>query len=227
MKKLWNEMTSFEKYFLPIVLFFVLNSIFLAWINLHYFESFIVERSGLLKQFQPMFDAAIVVICLKRAWDFRHRRPMLFILGNLFMALLFIFALGETITWGQRILEFPTPAFFHQYNTQDMFTIHNLAFGNFKFNKIIFGLVLGIITSVYALFGTALYKSRPHSLIAKLMDKMGIPISRLYHIYFLLICFGLSKFVMSGKKGEVIQFAGLAIFLCIFLNPLNKANFKK
>lgn len=40
-------------------------------------------------------------------------------------------AMGEEISWGQRILGFETPEFISEINTQDEFNIHNISFGNF------------------------------------------------------------------------------------------------
>jgi len=220
-----NETTIFEKYAYPITLFFVLNSIFLAWINLKYFEAHMVERSGLLKQFQPMAMLAIILLSSYRAFAFRKIKGWRFLAGSIFFCILFTFSLGETMTWGQRIFEYPTPSFFLQYNTQGMPTIHNLAFGSFRVNKVVFGLLLGIIVGLYSIFGTLLYK--PETKIGKFLDAWGIPIARWYHVVTLIIAFALSKMVLSGKKGEVIQFAGMMIFLFIFINPINKKNFQK
>ncbi len=220
-----TDVTTFENFFYPITLFFVLNSIFLAKVNLNYFETHMVERSGLLKQFQPMAMTAIILLSGYRLFLFRKIKDWRFSIGCFFFCLLFFFSLGETLTWGQRILEYPTPEFFMKYNTQGMPTIHNLAFGSFKVNKIVFGLILGIVMGVYTIFGTLLY--RPESRFGKIVDAWAIPVARWYHTATIIIAFLLSKMVMSGKKGEVIQFAGMMIFLFIFSNPLNKKTFQK
>ncbi len=224
-EKITDGMTKEEKISFLVILFFVLNSIFLAKVNLKYFESYYVERSGLLKQFQPMCMAVIAGLSFYRAWIFRKIKPFTFVIGSLVAAFAFCFALGETLTWGQRIFEFPTPEFFMKYNSQGMFTIHNLVFGNFRVNKVIFGLGLGIITVLYTIAGTGLYSLE--NKFSKLFNNWGVPLARWYHIIFLGICFGLSRFVFSGKRDEVVQFAAMSTFLLIFLNPLNKQNFQK
>ena len=68
--------------------------------------------------------------------------------------------------------------------------------------------------------------SGSYSYFGKFVDSFAIPIARWYHTLSILIAFALSKLVLSGKKGEVIQFAGMMIFLFIFANPLNKKNFE-
>lgn len=219
----FKNLTTVEKFSYPIILFFVLNSIFLSWINLSYFEGYYVERSGLLKQFQPMGMMGIIILSLYRCWIFRNQKNTMFLMGTFFAALLFGFALGETLTWGQRIFEYPTPAFFMKYNSQGMPTIHNLVFGNIRVNKLVFGLILGIVVGIYTLFGTFFYKA--DSKFGKFVDSFGIPLARWHHIFFLASCFALSKFVHSGKKNEVVQFAAISVFFLIFINPLNKANF--
>jgi len=43
-------------------------------------------------------------------------------------SLMFIFGCIEEISWGQRFLDFDTPAFFQQYNRQEEANIHNLLY---------------------------------------------------------------------------------------------------
>ena len=45
----------------------------------------------------------------------------------LLLALFCFLAFGEEISWGQRILDFQTPAFFSQWNVQKEINFHNLA----------------------------------------------------------------------------------------------------
>ena len=223
--KLPEEMRREEKAVLAMTLILVLNSMFLAWINLPYFENFWVERSGFLKQLQPIFMLIIAGLSFYRAYIFRHQRPKTFLAGSIFLGLLFCFAFGETITWGQRIFEFKSPEFFIKHNTQGMVTIHNLYFDDIKINRLVFGLWLGIGLGIYGIFGTLLYDSEKW--FGKFADKWGIPIARYYHVVALAVAFALSKMVFSGKKGEVLQFAGLAIFMLIFFNPKNLKAFEK
>lgn len=44
----------------------------------------------------------------------------------LFFGMLFLFGFLEEISWGQRILGYETPKFFHKYNLQNEVNIHNL-----------------------------------------------------------------------------------------------------
>lgn len=54
---------------------------------------------------------------------FRTNKNIFFLL----LALLFLFAFGEEINWGQRIVGVATPGLFHEINMQNEVNIHNLA----------------------------------------------------------------------------------------------------
>jgi hypothetical protein len=59
------------------------------------------------------------------------KRSLIFLL----FALVFFFAAGEEISWGQRIFNFATPTAFEENNAQDEFNIHNLNFIQHANNK--------------------------------------------------------------------------------------------
>ncbi len=63
-----------------------------------------------------LFCSIIFLIC------FRIKRSIFY----LFFGMLFLFGFLEEVSWGQRIIGYETPNFFHKYNLQDEFNIHNL-----------------------------------------------------------------------------------------------------
>ncbi len=52
----------------------------------------------------------------------RFRQEAFFFL----FGLMFVFAFGEEISWGQRLFDIPTPEFFLKYNAQQELSFHNL-----------------------------------------------------------------------------------------------------
>ncbi len=55
-------------------------------------------------------------------------RRCIYVLGSI----AFVFAAGEEISWGQRILGFATPDFLLDLNTQGEFNVHNISTGGFE-----------------------------------------------------------------------------------------------
>jgi len=68
---------------------------------------------------------------------------------TLLYALLFFFAAGEEISWGQRIFGWESGEFFMERNIQEETNIHNLIVGDTQLTKTLFG---PILTSVMLLY---------------------------------------------------------------------------
>lgn len=151
---------------------------------------------------------------------FRRRR---FLLGLLLMGLLFVFGIGEEISWGQRIFDFKSPAFFMKYNTQMETNLHNLKFGGTKLNKLVFGLMLGAIIGIYFLILPILY--RKVEKVQKFVDSVALPIPKTFHIVAYLLLALCVKFIPTPKKGEILEFGGCWIFFMMILEPYNRKLF--
>ena len=157
---------------------------------------------------------------------FRRRR---FIFALYFMAFVFFFGLMEEISWGQRIwsalFEFQVPEFFQKYNTQGETNFHNLYFGEFKVNKIIFGTFLGIVIVFYFLILPFLYKK--FEKVKEKVDSWGLPLPRVYHIIAYIILAVLCEAIAGGKKGEILEFGGSWIVLLMLFEPSNRVIFSR
>lgn len=55
-------------------------------------------------------------------WIFKTKKNIFFIL----LSLLFVFAAGEEVSWGQRLIGFETPSYIESSNQQGEFNLHNL-----------------------------------------------------------------------------------------------------
>ena len=81
-------------------------------------------------------------------------------LGVLY-GLAYIWAAGEEISWGQRILGFDSPEFFQENNDQQEFTFHNLVVGGVKLDEILFGPILSYIILSYLIVLPILVFAKP------------------------------------------------------------------
>ncbi len=157
---------------------------------------------------------------------FRNKK---FVFCLYFMAFVFFFGLMEEISWGQRIwtalFDFRVPEFFQKYNTQGETNFHNLYFGNFKVNKVIFGTLLGIIIVFYFLVLPTLYKKFEGVKVK--VDSWALPLPRFYHIIAYLVLAVLVEAIAGGKKGEILEFGGSWIVLLMLFEPYNRNIFSR
>ncbi len=101
----------------------------------------------------------------------RFRQEVLFIL----FGLMFLFAFGEEISWGQRIFNIATPEFFLKYNAQQELSLHNFFFFHtslYNPNTIVdvFVFIMGIVIPILHI------RSKR---IRKALDKINFPVIQL------------------------------------------------
>ena len=157
---------------------------------------------------------------------FRNKR---FIFCLYFTSFVFFFGIMEEISWGQRIwtalFDFQVPAFFQKYNSQGETNLHNLYFGDFKINKVIFGTFLGIFIVFYFLILPFLYQKIES--VKEKVDTWGLPLPRNYHIVAYIALALLAEAISGGKKGEILEFGGSWIVLLMLFEPYNRTIFSR
>ncbi|MBC98646.1 MAG: hypothetical protein CME63_12925 [Halobacteriovoraceae bacterium] len=197
--------------------------------DLLYFESSYVGEDGPLEWLTVVALLTGMIMCIYRARILSPFRNKRFVFCLYFTAFVFFFGLMEEISWGQRIwtalFDFRVPEFFQKYNTQGETNLHNLKFGNFKINKIIFGTFLGIFIVFYFLILPVLYR-KVESVKEKVND-WGLPLPKNYHIVAYVSLALLAEAVMGGKKGEILEFGGSWIVLLMLFEPYNRTIFSR
>lgn len=148
-------------------------------------------------------------------------------LGFLVMALLLIgfclFAVGEEISWGQRLLHTRSPAFFMSYNAQKETNLHNLVVQGKSINLIVFSRLLIVAMAFYLLVLPVLYARK--NWVKHWVNKLGIPLPKVYQIIALFLVFGLISLIPSGKKAEMLEFGACFMLLSIVMFPKNQQVF--
>ncbi|PJB54366.1 MAG: hypothetical protein CO099_02010 [Bdellovibrio sp. CG_4_9_14_3_um_filter_39_7] len=198
---------------------------YFARTDLAFFEGTYVREDSFIEwlQFTGLFFGFLV--CLYRMIILKPFRSWTFLLGLALLAFLFFFGAAEEISWGQRIFDFKTPEWFMAHNTQGEFNLHNLKFGNFKVNRIIFGTVLGIVIAFYFLILPLLYKKMKK--LKDFADGFAIPVPKLYHIIAYILLAIIAKSIPSPKKGEILEFGGIWIFILMIFEPYNREFFSR
>ncbi len=186
------------------------------------FELEYVVEDGVIEYGTALFLLAIGLYNLSKFIKYRQSHKLLWSVGTLLLALLFIFGAGEEISWGQRLFGFETPDSLKEINRQDETTLHNIRIGDFDVNKLIFSQLLTVILILYFALYPILY--RRVSWIQKTSDLFGIPVPQWRHMIIFLIATSVALIIPSEKKWELHEFAFAAVFFIIFLFPFNKKN---
>ena len=159
----------------------------------------------------------------------------------LILGLLFVFACGEEISWGQRILNFTTPASMEEMNMQGEFNIHNIRifhgknasgedktgfYALLEMNKLFF-IAFFIFLFVFPL----IYKR--NLTIKSFIDKIYIPVPSLLlgilFTYNLIYGHILKMIIGSGQTNLghfVVEIKESVFAIILFMLPLSWINFK-
>lgn len=205
-------------YILLILLFTI--GIYFAQTDLNFFDTKYAQEDGLVEYATAFFLLFSGCLMLYRLFTLYKFKNILWKLGTLAIAIVFIFGAGEEISWGQRIFNVESSEFFIENNAQGETNLHNLVVGETKINKLIFSQLLTLVLIIYLIVTPILYKKL--SAIKKLADTFAVPIVRWHHTAAFLIGTALLIFIPSDRKWEIYELAFSLIFLLIFLNPINK-----
>tara|TARA_R110002072_G_scaffold534_3_gene3650 strand:+ start:16673 stop:17371 length:699 start_codon:yes stop_codon:yes gene_type:complete len=218
-----------EKIAFLMIFTLVFLGIYFSRTDLPFFEGTYVKEDGLLEWLTVIALLVGIIMNIYRARILSPFRSSRFIFGLYFMAFVFLFGLGEEISWGQRIIQsfsdFQVPEFFIKYNSQQEMNLHNLQFSGTKINKLIFGTFLGIVVVFYFLILPFLYKKVEK--VKKLVDSFALPLPRSYHIIAYISLAILAEFISGGKKGEILEFGGCWIVLLMCFEPANRHIFSR
>ncbi len=218
-----------EKITFVLVFALCLLGIYYSKTDLLFFESKYVGEDGPLEWLTVVALFGGSVLCWYRARILKPFRQKRFIFGLYLASIVFFFGLGEEISWGQRIwtalFDFQVPEFFQKYNSQGETNIHNLMFGSFKINKIIFGTFLGIAIVFYFLILPVLYRKQEK--VKEWVNSWALPLPKVYHIVAYVSLAIIAEFIDGGKKGEILEFGGSWIVLLMIFEPYNREMFSR
>jgi hypothetical protein len=218
-------MINLERVMYVFVFITALVGVISSNMNLQWYEGFYVREDGIVEWLTVLGLLVGSIACFHRAKILRPFRGTLFISCTIFLGFLFLFGLGEEISWGQRIFDIKSSEFFLKNNSQGETNLHNLVVGGTKINKLIFGTILGILIGFYFLILPFLY--RKVEKVKKLVDMMAIPLPKIFHIVAYLVLVGLTELIAGGKKGEILEFGGVWIFVLMLFAPYNRIIFSR
>lgn len=216
---------TLERLAFVFVLVMSLIGVYYSRTDLKFYESSYCGEDGPIEWLTVVALFAGMVMSIYRAKILKPFRSKKFIYCLYFAAFIFFFGMMEEISWGQRIFDYPIPEFFRKYNTQGETNFHNLYFGKFMVNKIIFGSLLGIGVVFYFLVLPVLYKKMES--VKERVNSWALPLPRFYHIIAYVVLAILVQFIHGGKKGEILEFGGSWIVFLMIAQPFNREIFSR
>ncbi len=207
-----------HEYFLFAVIYaFVGYGFYLYKTNLDAFLIF-VEEDGIVENLTSLFLLGVSLVSIYRVFQYkRDKSPTLWIFTAVIMALLFFFAAGEEISWGQRIFGIQSSEFFLEHNKQAETNLHNLVVGDTSINKLIFSQILFIVMVIYFVFSRLLVQKV--NFIGQLEGHFNVPLPRIQHVIVMLTTAVIITLIQDGKNAELLEMTFAFIFFMIFLNP--------
>lgn len=189
------------------------------------FNERFANEDGFVENLTAVALLCVAVLCAIRFIRHWNDRKWTWLLGTAGFIILFFFAAGEEISWGQRIFGWETSEYFMERNAQSETNIHNLVVGETKLNKLIFSQLLSLAMVLYLIVLPILY--RRITWIQKIIDRFAVPVVQWHHTIVFLLVTAVILIIPAERKWEVYELAFGLIFFLIFLNPLNRVVFHK
>lgn len=225
---LWQMLRPLHLSLLEILLLIftstlVVSGIVISHIDVLWFEDIYAAEDGFVENWTliPLLIAAVFAfynlrkLAAQRDWRFK---------AAMLCSIVFsVFVAGEEISWGQRIFNVESSAFFKENNAQAETNLHNMMIGDKKVNKIVFSQLLTIALAFYLLLLPLLH--RKYAGVRAVVNQWGIPIAQRYQVVSCLLLFVSILLIPSGKNSEILEAGITTLFLLIFLFPRNRESF--
>lgn len=176
-----------------------------------------IREDGPVEYLTALFLFFCSLVCFYRVFHYRKMKKPLWILTWTLLALLFFFAAGEEISWGQRIFGLQSSEFFQQHNKQEETNLHNLTFKGKNLNIIIFSRLMFVVLFIYFILSRLMvWKIQ---FIRNLVNKFNVPLPGNQHIIIMLAATLFILLIHIAKQSELHELSFAFVFLMIFLNP--------
>lgn len=219
------QLSRLESLGAVILVLILIISIWIGFANADYFNLHYAEEDGAVETGTAIMLFAVSMLCLYRLIKLGKYKSAAWKFGLIVCVVLFFFATGEEISWGQRIFGIQSSEFFKENNAQGETNLHNLVVGHVKVNKLMFSQLLMVFMVLYLLAAPIMY--RKFTWFKSLVNKFAVPIVQWRHtLAFILTTLAVMS-VPASRKWEVYELFFGFIFFFIFLNPLNNDSIYK
>lgn len=214
------KLNKTEKAVYLIVILAISSGAILSFTNQEFYEESFAVEDGIIEYGTALMLFISAIIMAIRLFRIGGGQSFKWKLTIIVLAILFFFAAGEEISWGQRIFGVESSAFFKDNNAQQEMNLHNLIVGDTKINKLIFSKLLTGVLVIYLVILPILYVKL--SWVKNLITDFGVPIVKYHHTIIFILITVVVIIMPSSKRWEIYEFGFAMIFFLIFLFPLNK-----
>lgn len=208
--------------FLAVIFAF---SLYLGFTNPTYFNDVFTAEDNAVEWVTTIMLLCISILCIARLFTISKGKTMTWKIGVFAFAIVFFFGAGEEISWGQRVFNIESSAFFMENNAQKETNLHNLVVSGKKVNKIVFSQLLMVAMVVYLIVIPILYRKMDS--VKRLMQTFAVPVVKWHQTIAFLVSTLIVAVIPPNRKWEVYELAFGVIFFLIFLFPLNSYIFGK
>ena len=197
-----------------------LTGLFFFFTNEKTYRNYIAE-DGFIEYLTAFLLLGLAVNCFGRS----IQSPRTVVSGfYMAAAFIFLFGVGEEMSWGQRIFAYDTPESLKEINTQQEFNLHNISLYSVKLNKLIFGTGLyGSVLSYFMLFPVLFKRNRR---FRRFVKAYRFPLPKTMHSVAYFFSFLLLFLIPGGfRKWELHEFVLSGYLFLSFLFPRNPAAF--
>ena len=200
-------------------------SLYFGFTDPKYFNDVFAAEDNAVEWATTIMLLCISILCIVRLFTISKEKSLTWKIGVFAFALVFFFGAGEEISWGQRIFNIESGAFFMENNAQKETNLHNLVVSGKKVNKIVFSQLLMVAMVVYLIVIPILYRRMDS--VKRLMQTFAVPVVRWHQTIAFLVSTLIVAVIPPNRKWEVYELAFGVIFFLIFLFPLNSYIFEK
>ena len=185
-----------------------------------YFALVYAAEDGIVEYATAVFLLICSLVLAAHARSLIRGRRGLAAACTLLYALLFFFAAGEEVSWGQRIFGWESSEFFVERNYQAETNIHNLIVGEKQLTKTLFGPILTSVMLLYLVVLPLLYSRL--GFIRSIASHLAIPVPGVRHGILAVAASLLVTVITADRKWEVYELVFSLLMLSIFLFPQNR-----
>lgn len=212
-----TRLHTIDHFLMALILATLVAAVGIAMTSPDYFALRFAREDGPVENATAVFLLAASVILVYRAFRMKGRGRAMILTA--IYGLMFFFAAGEEISWGQRIFEWETTEFFLENNKQDETNLHNLMVGDTHLTKTLFGPYLTVILLLYLAVLPLIYpRVGP---LGRLADWLVVPVPGRRHAILAVAASLIIAFIDVERKWEVYELVFALLATSIFLFPQN------
>jgi len=214
-----TETPVLDKVLLSLVVANILALIVFHIIQTDYFHTVYAIEDGPAEWATAVLLFLSFTVLLRHAIGFSRSGQKHAVVTMAVGALLFFFASGEEISWGQRIFGWQAPEIITENSHRAETNLHNLKVGEVKLVKVLFGNILTVVLLGWLVGLTLLYARAAR--IAAWADRWAVPVAGHRHAVLVLAASVVIALVDLQRKWEIYEFIFSLVALSIFLYPQN------